>query len=144
MALTRLVPRYLADKSALARMRHPTVEQRLGPLILAGEVATCGIVELEILYSARSHDDLVHVRNERKDAFVSVPIKQRDFDRAIELLTALARAGNHRAAGIPDLLLASVAERAGMTLLHYDGDFDLIAAQCRLKAEWVVRRGSVP
>lgn len=137
-------PRFLADKSALARMKHPAVEQRLGPLILAGEVATCGIVELEILFSARSHGDLVDVRNERKTAFASVPIKQRDFDRALVLLEALARTGNHRAAGIPDLLLASIAERSGLTLLHYDKDFDLLAAHSRLKAEWVVRRGSVP
>lgn len=46
-------PRYVAHKSALARLRYPRVSAVLAPLILAGEVATCGIVELEILYSGR-------------------------------------------------------------------------------------------
>nr|WP_276578139.1 PIN domain-containing protein [Nocardiopsis dassonvillei] len=32
-----------------------------------------------------------------------------------------------RAPGIPDLLIAAVAERAGLTLLHLDKDFELIA-----------------
>lgn len=139
-----MLPRFLADKSALARIKHPSVERRLAPLILAGEIATCGIIELEVLYSARGYDDLVSVRSERTDAFPNVPIKQRDFDRATDLLAALARAGKHRSAGIPDLLLASLAERTGLTLLHYDQDFDLIAAHSRLKAEWVVPRASVP
>ena len=135
---------YLADKSALSRLPHPSVEQRLGPLLLAGEVATCGIVEIEILYSAKSHADLVAVRREHRAAFPSIPIGQRDFDRAIDLMEALAGAGKHRGAGIPDLLLAAVAERTGLTLLHYDRDFDLIAAHSRLKASWIVPRGSVP
>lgn len=134
----------MADKSALARTKHAAVDRRLGPLILSGEIATCGIIELEILYSARSHDDLVEIRAEHEAAFVSVPMKQQDFERAIELMATLARAGKHRSAGIPDLLLASVAERTGLTLLHYDRDFDLIAAHSRLQAEWVVPRGSVP
>ena len=49
-----LGPRYLADKSALVRLRHPAVSAVLSPLLLAGEVATCSVVELEVLFSARS------------------------------------------------------------------------------------------
>jgi predicted nucleic acid-binding protein len=135
---------YLADKSALARLSRPSVDRRLGPLILAGEVATCGIIDLELLYSARSHADLVEVRREREGAFTRIAMEQQDFDRAADLMSALARAGKHRAAGIPDLLIAAVAERAGLILLHYDADFDVLAAHSRLKAEWVVPRGSVP
>lgn len=41
--------------------------------------------------------------------------------------TALWRSGRIRAVGFPGLLIASVAEREGVTILHYDGDFDLIA-----------------
>lgn len=47
------LPAFLADKSALTRRdTRPEVREALEPLLLAGEVATCGIVELELLYSA--------------------------------------------------------------------------------------------
>lgn len=44
---------YLADKSALARLPNPAVAGVLAPLIEAGQVATCGVVDLEVLFSAR-------------------------------------------------------------------------------------------
>lgn len=56
----------------------------------------------------------------------------------------LARRGHHRGASIPDLLIAAIAERTGLTVLHYDRDFDLIAAATGQRMEWVVPRGSVP
>ncbi len=48
-------------------------------------------------------------------------------DRAVEVQLALARAGHHRAPSIPHLLLAASAELAGLTVLHVDKDFELIA-----------------
>ncbi len=39
----------------------------------------------------------------------------------------LAQRGQHRAAKVPDLLIAAIAEFAGLTVLHVDKDFDLIA-----------------
>ncbi len=56
----------------------------------------------------------------------------------------LARQGKHRGASIPDLLIAAVAERAGLSVLHYDRDFDLIASTTGQDVEWVVPPGSVP
>ena len=139
-----LKPRFLADKSALARLPNPSVEKRLGPLILGGEIATCSIIELEVLYSARSHRELVQIRKEREAAFPNIEFAQVDFDRAIEVMAALAASGHHRSAGIPDLLVAAVAERSGLAILHYDQDFDRIASVTGQKVEWVVKRGSVP
>jgi predicted nucleic acid-binding protein len=55
---------------------------------------------------------------------------------------ALARRGAHRVP-IPDLLIAAAAESADLVILHYDGDFERIAAVSRLRAQWVVPRGSV-
>ena len=137
-------PRYLADKSALARLRHPAVSAVLTPLIVAGDVATRGIIELEILYSARSHADFARTRAIRARAFPSLPVLQADFDRAIAVMEALALRGHHRAVGLPDLLIAAVAERAQVTVLHYDADYDLVAAVTGQSTQWVVRRGSVP
>jgi predicted nucleic acid-binding protein len=45
--------------------------------------------------------------------------------------------------GFPDLLIAAVAERERVTLLHYDGDYDLIAQVTGQSAQWVVPRGTV-
>lgn len=139
-----MTPHYIADKSALARLRHSPVSAFLSPLILAGEVATCGVIELEVLYSARSYEDLVHTRATRTRAFPLVPMTQGDFDRAIQVMEALAHRGQHRAAGLPDLLIAAVAERERLTLVHYDADFDLVAAVTGQPMQWVVPRSSIP
>jgi len=134
---------FLADKSALARLARPTVAARLAPLLVGGDVATCSVIELEILFSAKSHADLVATRSVRR-ALPSVDIEQMDFDRAIDVLEGMARAGHHRAASIPDLLIAAVAERHQLTVLHYDKDFDLIGRVTGQPTEWVVPAGSVP
>jgi predicted nucleic acid-binding protein len=134
---------YIADKSALARMKHPAVAAVLSPLLIGGSVATCSVIELEVLFSARTHADIVVTRNRRR-ALPFVELYQSDFDRAVDVLEGLAEAGHHRASGIPDLLIAAVAERNGLTVLHYDKDFDLIAKVTGQAMEWVVPAGSVP
>jgi predicted nucleic acid-binding protein len=139
-----MIPHFIADKSALARLRYPEVSAVLSPLILAGDVATCGLVELEVLYSARGYEDLVRTRAIRSGAFPSVAMAQPDFDRAADVMVELARVGRHRAVGIPDLLLAAVAEREHLTLLHYDSDFDFVVAITGQAMRWVVPRGTVP
>ncbi|MDE0268880.1 MAG: hypothetical protein OXI96_07590 [Acidimicrobiaceae bacterium] len=48
-------------------------------------------------------------------------------DRAVAVQLALARIGQHRTPSIPDVLIAATAELAGLTVLHVDKDFDLIA-----------------
>jgi predicted nucleic acid-binding protein len=135
-------PAYLVDKSALARLRDPRVAAVLAPLLTTGRVATSGVLELEVLYSTRSHADLVMVRDELR-GYPRLEIGQVDFDRAVDVLELLARQSQHRATGLPDLLQAAVAERHKITLLHYDADFDFIAAVTGQSVQWVVPRGSV-
>ena len=43
------------------------------------------------------------------------------------MLTLLADRGQHRAPSIPDLIIAATAELAGLTVLHLDQDFGVIA-----------------
>ena len=43
-----------------------------------------------------------------------------------------------------DLLIAAVAERARVTVLHYDSDYDLITKVTGQPVQWVVPRGTVP
>lgn len=58
-------------------------------------------------------------------------------DRAVEVLGLLADRGQHRAPSIPDLLIAATAELAGLTVLHCDKDYDLIAGVTGQSAEWL-------
>jgi predicted nucleic acid-binding protein len=69
---------------------------------------------------------------------------QTDLDRAMDVMQALARRGQHRAVGLSDLLIAAVAERAGLIVLHYDADYDLVAAVTGQPTQWVMPRGLVP
>lgn len=133
---------YLIDKSALARMRNPAVRARLAPIIAAGEAATCAIVDLEVLYSTRDRTEHARVRRRRRLAYRRVEITEEIFERAISVQGLLAARGRHRLP-IPDLIIAAAAEAADMTLLHYDADFDAIAAATGQATEWVAPRGSL-
>ncbi len=48
-------------------------------------------------------------------------------DRAVAVQSLLADLGRHRAPSVPDLIVAATAELAGLTVLHVDKDFDVIA-----------------
>ncbi len=63
MALTAA---FLADGSALARLSVPAVAERVVPLLENGLIATCAIIDLEMLYSARSRADYEEVLEERR------------------------------------------------------------------------------
>lgn len=136
--------RYLVDKSAYARIPRDAVAARLETLIEAGEVAYCGVVLVEILFSARSAGDLGDTRTELARSLTWVETTDADFVRAADVMAGMAAAGRHRSASLPDLLLAATAERAGLIVLHYDQDYDAIASFTGQATEWVVPRGSVP
>jgi predicted nucleic acid-binding protein len=136
-----LSAQYLADKSALARFPLPAVNSRLRPLMEGGLIATCAIVDLEVLYSARSFGDYEAVLEERR-SLDSAPITPEVMATAIDLQHALARRGWHRVS-IPDLVIAAAAKHAGLVVLHYDADFERIADVGGADHEWVVPKGSV-
>jgi predicted nucleic acid-binding protein len=125
-------------------MHHDPVHARLESLIESRLVAICSIVALEVLYSARSPDDYRRTRERLSLALELAPMDQPVLDRAVEIQALLAARGQHRAASLPDLMIAATAERAGLTILHYDADFDRIAEVSEQETEWVVPRGSVP
>lgn len=132
---------YMIDKSAPARMQHAQVRSRLGPIIDAGEAATCSIVDLEVLYSTRNREDHARTRARRELAYRRVELTETIFQRAVDVQGLLAGRGRHRLP-IPDLVIAAAAEHAGMTLLHHDADFDTIGGVTGQQAEWVAPRGS--
>jgi predicted nucleic acid-binding protein len=138
------VANYLADTSALARLRHQTVAAVLGPLIEAALVATCGVIEFELGWAARTAAEFDQLRADRDAGYEWLAIHDEDWRRALDVQAALWRGGQIRAVGFPDLLVSAVAERERVTLLHYDRDFDLIAGITGQAMQWVVPRGTVP
>jgi predicted nucleic acid-binding protein len=134
---------HLVDNSVLTRTTKTPVAARVEPMIVGGLLATCSVTDLELLFSARSGDDHRTRRTDVALRFKHLPTDQRTLDRAVEVQGLLADRGQHRGADIPDLIVAAAAERAGLTVLHYDSDFDLIAGVTGQEVEWVVPRGSV-
>lgn len=128
----------------MARLRYPEVNGILSPLILAGEVATCALLDLEVLYSARSYAELVETRALRSLSLSMIGTSQADFERATEVMFELARRGRHRSVGIADLVTAAVAEREQLTIIHYDADYEFVAEVTGQATRWVVPRGSIP
>jgi predicted nucleic acid-binding protein len=134
---------YLADKSALTRREtRPEVRDVIEPLLLAGRIATCGIVDLELLFSAPDPATYAELATVLR-ALPRVPVTDTAVDRALEVQGQLATRSQHRAVPLPDLLVAACAEGAGLTVLHYDADYDRIAEVTGQATQWVVARGSV-
>lgn len=138
------VATHLADKSALARLGQEPVARRLGPMIEAGLVGTCGIVELEVRYSARSHPEYEAISRDRTLGYEWFPMPDEVWDRALDVQRKLSERGQLRAVRFPDLLIAATAERHGLVVIHYDHDYDLVAAVTSQVTEWVVAQGTVP
>ena len=117
---------YLIDTSALVRLlRDPDVlDDRWEQTVTAGLVAVCPIVELEFLYTARSVADRAQLEEQLRAVFGWVEMPNRIYDRAAETQLELTARGTHRSAGAVDLLIAATAEYHGLSLLHYDRDFD--------------------
>lgn len=125
MALTK----WLIDKSALVRLARSPDAVEWASRIERGLVRITTVTRLEIGYSARSSEDT-------RAAFAIPPVSAMPVeyltpgveDRALEVQLLLAARGQHRAPSIPDLMVAAAAELAGLTVLHLDKDFELIAA----------------
>lgn len=136
-----LSARYLADKSALARFPLPAVGRRLRPLMEEGLIATCAVVDLEVLYSSRNPAEYEAILGERR-SLDAAPITPEVMDVAVGLQQELARRGQHRLA-IPDLVISAAARAAGLVVLHYDADFERLAAAGGAPHEWVVPQGTI-
>jgi predicted nucleic acid-binding protein len=119
---------WLIDKSALARLATSPDAAAWADRIERGLVRITTVTRLEVGYSARSGTDLR--AGLRQPPLSSMPIEYLTpaiEDRAVEVLTLLADRGQHRAPSVPDLIIAATAELAGLTVLHLDKDFDVIA-----------------
>jgi predicted nucleic acid-binding protein len=122
------VTTWLIDKSALVRLAASPGAAEWAARIERGLVRITTVTRLEVGYSARSGPELR--AGLRQPPLSSMPVEYLTpaiEDRAVEVLTLLADRGQHRTPSIPDLIIAATAELAGLTVLHLDRDFDVIA-----------------
>ncbi len=136
MALTHLL-----DTSVLTRLREPTVREAIEPRAQLGQLARAAISDLEIGFSARNAAEWDCLLD-AVEAFELVQTTAEHVCRAKRVQRLLA-AKHQRGRKLPDLLVAAAAESSGLTVLHYDADFDLIAEATGQSCVWVVPAGSV-
>ena len=128
---------FLIDTSALARLLRPGAESfGWDQAAAVGLIAVCPITELEFFYSARSPADREQGIQDVRSLFGWVPVHDRAFARAWDVQGELTGKGQHRSAGPVDLVIAATAELHGLTLLHHDRDFDVIARVTGQPLRW--------
>jgi predicted nucleic acid-binding protein len=136
VALTHLI-----DTSVLTRLNNGPVRAALEPLAAAARVARPGITDLEIGFSARNLREWTQLAS-ALSVFPLIETDAAHMERARQVQRLLASRGM-RGRKVPDLLVAAAAERAGLVVLHYDTDFDLIARVTGQRCEWIVPAGSI-
>lgn len=132
---------FLLDSSVVNRIGKPGVNARLNAIGPRG-LRICLPVLLEVGYSARNANDHFRRLGQMRLSYACVWSSEAAQRRAVEVQYLLAERGQHRSARLSDLLLAATAEDAGLTVLHYDRDFELIADVTGQPVEWVVDAGS--
>lgn len=137
----------LLDNSAFVRLVAPALQdersREIADAIEQRRVAVCLPFLLEAGYSARSaadHDELLR-------ELMALPMLHIDIEaewRAVDAQRQLARAGHHRLPPV-DLMIAALADRHGVGVLHYDHDYDTLATRTdlRFSSVWLAQRGSL-
>ena len=137
----------LADTSAWSwsrRRTYPELRHAFDEALVDGELATCDMVRLELLHSARNAIEFAMIREELA-ALPDCPIEKDQCNRALWVYERLSAQGgaSQRSVKHPDLLIAAAAEAADVSVLHYDEDYDPIAAITGQSTRWLAPRGTL-
>ena len=113
----------LADTSAWVWSRTPPgtrLRHEFDTALVDGEIATCDMVRMELLYSARNAQEFAEIRLEL-DGLADCPIGKEQWRRALWVYEELSKQGgaHQRSVKHADLLIAAAAEAAGLAVLHY-------------------------
>lgn len=133
----------IADTSAWARASNPLIRGEWSAALRAGQVATCSIVTLELLYSARNAQELATIEAEQallRDVPVTVSAQRAAIGSLREL--AARGKGQHRVP-ISDALIAAAAHDAGLDVLHYDRHYDRLAQVLGFTSVWISPAGTL-
>lgn len=137
---------HLLHTSVITRVSHgkPLVKEALKALmdsVGGANIARCAMTDLEYCFSAENERQW-DMRAKDLSVYGSVAVESTDFTTALDLQRELARVGLAQRKA-PDLIIAAVAIRKDMTLVHYDADFDHIAKVSQLKHQWILAAGMV-
>lgn len=138
---------FLLDNSAWAHLSSPLLPsdraEEVAGWLEQGKLGVCLPFLLEAGYSARSANDHAET-TDRLKLLPRVEITPTIEQLALEAQASLAGIGNHR---VPptDLTIAACAHQEGAGVLHYDRDYDLLAAKAGLDFEsvWLAAPGSI-
>jgi hypothetical protein len=128
--------RYLVDSSAIVRLVCPGAVEVLSPLIKAGQLATCAVVDLDLALVCDS-SGVDEIRELRAAAFAWLTTEDADLRRALEVQRLLASDGHHPIAWAA-LVVAAVAERHRVAVLHGAAVFDRIAEVTGQPVRWIL------
>ena len=119
--------------------------KRFDSALADGELWTCPPSLLEMRYSARDGGQFAAIAREL-DALNHAPLTTETAQSALAAQAEFAKTPSisHRVKPV-DLLIAAIAAAAEIGVLHYDHDYDTIAAQTTLvfPSVWVAQRGSM-
>ena len=99
--------------------------------LLGQEVAVCDVISMEILAGARDESHLASLRRLLARAAM-IRTRPTDYEDAAALYRRCRR-GGETVRKLVDCLIASVAIRAGVAVLHQDVDFDTLARHTKLQ-----------
>ncbi|MCD0446652.1 PIN domain nuclease, partial [Glycomyces sp. A-F 0318] len=120
---------YLIDSSAYWFLyKHPEVFERWENVIHSGQMRSCEPTRIELLYSAKSprERDLL---SERLDLlFPLSPVPKKAWAWSETAQYTLTQLGQHRSAGVVDLLVCATAVHHGSIVLHVDNDFRTVSS----------------
>lgn len=139
------MPVVLADTTVWSwRGRSRELADDFVEMLERDEIMTCAMVKFELLLSAQNGREFDEIRQEL-DELEDCEIGPLQWRRALDVYRELAHQGgaHHRSVGHQDLLIAAAAEAADVELVHYDEDFDRIAAITGQPTRWIVPRGSL-
>jgi predicted nucleic acid-binding protein len=122
--------------------RHPELAAWFNREAAEGRILVCDIVILELVRLA-PNADRARAMARTLSAFEAVPPAAEIWSHARELQLALAEAGDHRRVPPSDLLIAAAAMQADVPVLHYDRDYERIAAVSSLRHMWLVPPGAL-
>jgi len=123
----------LIDTSAWIEFLRDTgspVCQRVDDL-LAVEIATCDAVRMEVLAGARDDQHLHQLRRLLARAS-TLPTETVDYDAAAALYRTCRHRG-HTVRKLIDCLIAAVAIRGDVKVLHLDAEFEVLAEHTSLQ-----------
>ena len=119
---------YLLDTSGLVRLlRDPTLQQAWYEALDAEAIGSCYPQRIEFLFTARNGAEYDEITEMFGDLYPDVSVPKNAGRWIASVQHHMAQAGEHRSASAVDLMIAATAAHHGLTVLHNDADYRVVA-----------------